>query len=621
MGSDYVFPIGSASNYSPASFKLASGTVSDASIAIGLTEGQHSNITAPNYINRYWTFTPTGFTSPVYDASFTYVDADVVGTESTIISSKYSSGWTQHLLTTEASNLLTILGATSFSDYTGYGTLALTPSSYINPVCSGTVTTISAYASGNNGALSYTWSPSGSGASFDPNPALTTSTMFYVTVTDALGATQRSSVYVTVDARQSVRLNFNYNNLANSLLTSGITAGLYYADTLRSDLVITPASGQNYYEFTNMCPKTYVVRATSTTPTVGTINGTDAAQVNYWGTHPYAIEKVRFYAGDVVGPNNTLTSTDAQRINNNFVNGASLDRSGWSFWNAGETISNQIPTPTESYPSVTLSAGSTLTANMYGLISGDFNMSYSPAKSLTGGNVNLSYEGNLKTVNNQEISLPIHLVNQNTIGAASLVLNFPADLVQIEDVVMNSTEGQLDWAVKNNELRIGWYTSNPITFNAGEQLLTIRLKTSASFNATSPVQFTLAANSGNEIADENFEAINNAQITMAGINGTTIGLQGNLDGNSKLSLSNRPNPFSGNTTITYELPFDGNLSLEIFDYMGRSVQMLINENQLKGNHSLMFDAKSLAAGIYVARLSLSNDNNKIVRSIKLINNR
>jgi hypothetical protein len=70
MASDFLLPIGTASNYSPATFRLTSGTVSGASVEINLTEGKQPNIgSAPNYINRYWTLTPTGFTSPVYNAA------------------------------------------------------------------------------------------------------------------------------------------------------------------------------------------------------------------------------------------------------------------------------------------------------------------------------------------------------------------------------------------------------------------------------------------------------------------------------------------------------------------------------------------------------------------------
>ena len=622
MGTAYLFPVGTAGSYSPATFRLTGGTVSAASLSLSLANSKQTNITDANYINRYWTFTPTGFTSPVYNATFTYVDGDIIGTESTIKAYKYSGGWEKFSITNIGSNLLSFTGATAFSDYTGFGDLAVSVSSSVNPVCSGLPVTISASASGGNNGYSYTWDPSGSGASFSPSPDLTTTTAFYVTVTDGDGATQRASVNVIVDQRQSVMLNFNYNNLANTLLTSGITAELWQGGSQKAT-VSTPAVGHDYYEFTNTCPGTYDVMVSSATSTAGTINGTDAAQVNYWGTHTYTIEKVRFYAGDVAGNNKFLNSNDAQRINNNFVNGTALDRSGWTFWNASTTYSrnsNQNEVYAD-FPSLTLAVGSNKTENMYGVISGDFNLSYSPAKSLTGGNLELIYENNVLLAPNQEINLPIHIVNENKVGAISLVLNFPANLVDIQDVMISSTDGQLDWAVKNNELRIAWYSLNPLVLNAGDLLLNLRIKTTAAFSNGSPVQFSLAPNPSNELADELYNVINNAVISMASINATTIGIQEKPQVSDNLSLRNHPNPFVGTTTFTYDLPFDGKVSLEIYDFMGKRIRLVLNEQQLKGSHVLKLDASSLAAGIYMASLTLSSDNNKITRTIKLINNK
>ncbi len=126
---NYLFPIGTDTIYSPATFHLTGGTVSGASLTINLIEAPHPNIPpgATNYINRYWTYTPGGtFTNPVYTATFTYVQEDVVGpNETAIMSSKYNGSWTQYTVTDAANNVLTIIGATTFGDYTGWGDLSV----------------------------------------------------------------------------------------------------------------------------------------------------------------------------------------------------------------------------------------------------------------------------------------------------------------------------------------------------------------------------------------------------------------------------------------------------------------------------------------------------------------
>ena len=235
MGSPYLFPIGTATNYSPATFKFNSGTVDGtSSLMINLTEGKQPDISAPNYINRYWTYSPSGtFSSPNYDADFTYVDGDIVGTESTIMTAKYSNGWLVYSHTNSGSNLLSITGATSFSDYTGFGDLAVAPSAATNPICSGSSTTISANATGGTAPYSYSWtvpagvSDPGNADSFSATVAGT----YAVTVTDNISATMSGSMVLTV----------------NSLPTVTFTAQPGINACLNVDVTYTTQSGNSSY--------------------------------------------------------------------------------------------------------------------------------------------------------------------------------------------------------------------------------------------------------------------------------------------------------------------------------------------------------------------------------------
>ncbi len=176
------------------------------------------------------------------------------------------------------------------------------------------------------------------------------------------------------------------------------------------------------------------------------MNTTDTAQVNNWGPHPFTIEKVRFYAGDVT-QNNFLSSIDAQKIQQNFVNGTPFTRPPWTFWNAGTTISSN-PVSAPDYPVVNLIAGNDLTVNMYGLCTGDFNRSFNPlSKKSESKTLSLIYGRSMHVKSNEEFDLPVRLVNASSVGALSLILEFPADLVEVKNVLMHSVNGELDWAV------------------------------------------------------------------------------------------------------------------------------------------------------------------------------
>jgi hypothetical protein len=77
-------------------------------------------------------------------------------------------------------------------------------------------------------------------------------------------------------------------------------------------------------------------------------------------------------------------------------------------------------------------------------------------------------------------------------------------------------------------------------------------------------------------------------------------------------LQNYPNPFNPTTTIEYQLPGVGtrfNVSLKVYDVIGREVVNLVNEQQEPGYYQKTFDARKFASGMYVYRLIATDEQN------------
>ncbi len=61
---------------------------------------------------------------------------------------------------------------------------------------------------------------------------------------------------------------------------------------------------------------------------------------------------------------------------------------------------------------------------------------------------------------------------------------------------------------------------------------------------------------------------------------------------------NFPNPFNPSTKINYELPFDGNVTIKLFDISGREVSTLKNNFEKSGYHSAELNLKDFSSGTY-----------------------
>ena len=69
-----------------------------------------------------------------------------------------------------------------------------------------------------------------------------------------------------------------------------------------------------------------------------------------------------------------------------------------------------------------------------------------------------------------------------------------------------------------------------------------------------------------------------------------------------LSLGHYPNPFNPQATITYDLPTDAPVRLEVFDLLGRRVALLVDAPVRAGTHQVRFDGSRLASGLYLYRM-------------------
>jgi len=77
---------------------------------------------------------------------------------------------------------------------------------------------------------------------------------------------------------------------------------------------------------------------------------------------------------------------------------------------------------------------------------------------------------------------------------------------------------------------------------------------------------------------------------------------------------NYPNPFNPVTTIRYEIPQDGIVTIKIYDILGQEVKTILNEFIKTDRYEVNFNAVGLASGVYIYRMKV----NDFITSKKMI---
>jgi hypothetical protein len=486
--------------------------------------------------------------------------------------------------------------------------------------CNGGTGTVTITATAGTPPFSYTFNGVTNGTGVFTGIVAGTNYPWSVTASSCGPAT--GTLTVTQPVAISVSGKITYYNTANTNL-SGVTVNLQQGG---NTILTATTNATGNYTFANVCPGTYDIVASSAAA-VGGINITDAALVNAWGVTPSSIEKVKFYAGDVI-LSNRLDASDAGRIMAYFMNSGTPGwavRAPWTFWLAGDVISsNPAPSGTMVYPTVTVNPlDLPITGkNLYALVTGDFNRSFVPSAAKSASKSLQLNSGNARMVNpGTEFELPVYAGSTMEVGAISLIMNYPSDKIEVTGAYLGSDAGSpVMYNASGNELRIGWNSTMPLPVKPGDKVLTLKLKIVGAVSLDETLRFSLAADPLNELADGNADVINDAVLYMDMLHASALGISNPVAADA-MTLGNYPNPFAGTTTFAYSLPVSGKVTIEVFNMLGNKLVVLANQAQTAGDKTFTFDAGVLKPGVYTAVLKLITEEGKLMtRTIKIVRN-
>jgi len=315
------------------------------------------------------------------------------------------------------------------------------------------------------------------------------------------------------------------------------------------------------------------------------VNSTDALWTvqNYTGTRTF--DALQTAAGDV-NNSTAVNATDALLIVQRFAGvTSSFVKGDWTFESKVVTVGN-----------VAIDS-----LNIKGLAIGDLNKSSktagaSFAKTIA-ASVNIEAAKTIDVAPKATFSVPMQSVSAMTLGAVSLKINYPADVVTFTGVSSTKLAGVVASA-EEGVISIGW--ANMDAKSVGAQLKDNDVLLSLNFTAkVNKGSVALTTASGSEFADAEGNVIGLAKLAAGSVEIGAVP--------SVFELSqNYPNPFNPTTEIKYSVAEAGRVTLAIYNIMGQEVGRLVSGMQEAGFYKVQWNAAGMASGVYIYRLQVDN---------------
>jgi hypothetical protein len=350
----------------------------------------------------------------------------------------------------------------------------------------------------------------------------------------------------------------------------------------------TTTDANGFYSFSNPVSGSYVLSALTTKPW-GSVNATDALLIGKHFTEITLLSGLKLDAADV-NASNYVNSSDGLGVLKRF---AALQNS----FPAGDWMFN--------HPVVVID-GVNLVVDFKGICVGDVNASYTPPSVKLEPTLFLENRG-VQTIENQQIvRLPVTLNQALNCAAVSLVMNYPVNALEILSVEAAYDNSTLVYNTIGDALRIGWYSLQPKEINKDEVLMTLTVKLR---NAANYVDLNFGLNAESSIADYSGVAFTNKSLSIPSL---VSSLQG-------FTLSqNIPNPFTSTTQISYVLPADGSMKLELLDVVGKQIAVLEDGQQTAGAHTYTFSGNALPDGVYFYRMVVNTGSQQYSQTKRMV---
>lgn len=356
----------------------------------------------------------------------------------------------------------------------------------------------------------------------------------------------------------------------------GAEVTAFHADGSVHGVTTTDADGN--YTFTNVEAGTYTVEVTEVTFASNGLTLTDALEIVRFFVGEIDFTAAQEAAADVNG-DGQVNSTDALLVAQAAVD-PSID--------LGSVTTVEEVTVPPSQADVDLQVGPSGDVNQSGGdAAGKQDNVLAPVKVNVDGTVSAAAE------EGAIIEVPVRMASTTSLGAYTVEVSFPSELASFKSV--SSTYEGLVTHVDDGVVRIGWFDAtgkSPIALSTGEVLFTLNF--AATSAATNGASFTPEV--AGEFANGTADVLAGTSLTLAEVGFGVVPSEFAL-------MGNYPNPFNPSTMVSFDLPEEAEVHVELYNVMGQRVLTLPTETMSAGAaKQVRIDGSSLASGTYLYRV-------------------
>lgn len=402
-------------------------------------------------------------------------------------------------------------------------------------------------------------------------------------VTDNLGGADTTFAQVMVQVVQvNVTGTVKYNG--GNVPVNGVTVTITRTDVVPNVVttLTTNTNGAYTTDPTKLNSGSYTFGFTKTGghPTVYT-NAADALKAALFSVDPvtYPLTVIRQAAADV-NNDTQVNSADALQIMLRYVGSVtSFAKGDWTF----------VPT----YTSLTLTTADRVddaTAIAVGDVNGDAQPGGAYFAKASGTPSVAAEAGKALRVNSTDVfEVPVRVKAAASLGSISMAFQYSTEAATF--IGVRGPEGMVS-ASNNGVVAVAWFNAeHALNLKENDAVVTLRFKPTSNIK-----DFSLTL-------DPNSQVTNAQGAVLSGINLDIPAVDGSVPTVFALGL-NYPNPFNPSTTIQYDLPVAGHVTLVVYNMLGQVVDKLVDDQQNAGAYKIRWDASKMSSGVYMYHITV-----------------